>query len=106
MLDENWSLLKTAKPKTDLQPVPGVGRAFCIPLAIFQAEIPLFKYLPKETLLHFARPILFGLNPLNSSRVRIQNITNPILDTKHRNVLFRTLSTKATYVFVAQYLLN
>ena len=46
MMDENWSRLKTAKPKTDLQPVPGVGRAFCIPLAKFQAEIPLFKYLP------------------------------------------------------------
>ena len=52
MMDENWSRLKTAKPKTDLQPVPGVGRAFCIPLAKFQAEIPLFKYLP-----HFARLI-------------------------------------------------
>ena len=57
MLDENWSLLKTAKPKTDLQPVPGVGRAFCIPLAKYEAEIPLFKYLPKETLIHFARLI-------------------------------------------------
>ena len=57
MLDENWSRLKTAKPKTDLQPVPEVGRAFCIPLAKFQAKIPLFKYLPKETLIHFARLI-------------------------------------------------
>ena len=54
MMDENWSRLKTAKPKTDLQPVPGVGRAFCIPLAKFQAEIPLFKYLPKETLIKSA----------------------------------------------------
>ena len=57
MMDENCSRLKTAKPKTDSQPVPGVGRAFCIPLAKFQAEIPLFKYLPKETLIHFARLI-------------------------------------------------
>ena len=54
---ENWLRLKTAKPKTDLQPVPGVGRAFCIPLSKFQAEIPPFKYLPKETLIHFARLI-------------------------------------------------
>ena len=57
MMDENCSRLKTAKPKTDSQPVPGVGRAFCIPLAKFQAEIPLFKYLSKETLIHFARLI-------------------------------------------------
>ena len=60
MLGENWSRLKAAKPKTylvDLQPVPGVGREFCIPLAKFQAEIPLFKYLPKETLIYFARLI-------------------------------------------------
>ena len=56
-MDENCSRLKTAKPKTDSQPVPGVGRAFCIPLAKFQAESPLFKYLPKETLIHFARLI-------------------------------------------------
>ena len=54
MMDENCSRLKTAKPKTDSQPVPGVGRAFCIPLAKFQAEIPLFKYLPKETLIKSA----------------------------------------------------
>ena len=54
MMDENCSRLKTAKPKTDSQPVPGVGRTFCIPLAKFQAEIPLFKYLPKETLIKSA----------------------------------------------------
>ena len=54
-MNENWSRLKTAKPKTDLQPVPGAGRAFCTPLAKFQAEfIPLFKYLPKETLISSA----------------------------------------------------
>ena len=28
----------------------------------------------------------FGINPLNSSWVRIQNVGNPILDTKHRSV--------------------
>ena len=57
MMAENWSGLKTTKPKTDLQAVPGDGRAFCIPLAKFQADIPLFKYLPNETLIHFARLI-------------------------------------------------
>ena len=57
MIDENWSRLKMAKPKADLQPVSGVGRAFCIPLAKFQEEIPLFIYVPKETLIHFARLI-------------------------------------------------
>ena len=39
MVDENGSPLETAKPKTDSQSVPGVGRAFCIPLAKFQAEL-------------------------------------------------------------------
>ena len=67
MMDENCSRLKTAKPKTDSQPVPGVGRAFCIPLAKFQAEIPLFKYLPKETLIHFARLIPIWIKSKSSA---------------------------------------
>ena len=50
MADENWYGFTVVA-------VPGVGRAFCIPLAKFQAGISLFNYLPKETLIHNARLI-------------------------------------------------
>ena len=79
MMDENWSRLKTAKPKTDLQPVAGVGRAFCISLAKFRAEIPLFKYLPKETLIHFARLIPIWIKSAEFK---------PSADSKHRKSYF------------------
>ena len=50
MADENWYGFTVVA-------VPGVGRAFCIPLAKFQAGISLSNYLPKETLIHNARLI-------------------------------------------------
>ena len=78
--------VKTTKPKTDLQPVSGVGRAFCIPLAKFQAEIPLFKCLPKETLLHNARLIPFRIKSTEFKLSADSNTANPMLGTKNRNV--------------------
>ena len=78
--------VKMAKPKTDLQPVTKVGRACCIPLAKFQAEILLFKYLPKETLIHNARLIPSWIKSTEFKLCADSNTANPILGTKHRHV--------------------
>ena len=79
---------------------------FCIPLAKFQARIFLFKYLPKETLIHNARPIPVWNKSAEFKLSADSKHCESYFGRKHRNVWFRTLSSKAIHVFPAQFLLN
>ena len=103
MMDENWSRYNQRRIYSLYQ--GSVGH-FAFRWPNFKRKFLSSNISLKKHCFTLRGRFLFGLNPLNSSRVRIQNIANPILDKKHRKVLFRTLSTKATYVFLAQFLLN
>ena len=75
-------------------------------LAKFQARIFLFKYLPKETLIHNARLIPIWNKSAEFKLSADSKHCESYFGRKHRNVWFRTLSSKAILVFPAQFLLN
>ena len=77
-----------------------------MPLAKFQARIFLFKYLPKETLIHNARLIPIWNKSAEFKLSADSKHFESYFGRKHRNVWFRTLSPKAIHVFPAQFLLN
>ena len=79
---------------------------FCIPLAKFQGRIFVFKYLPKETLIHNARLIPIWNKSAEFKLSADSKHCQSYFGRKHRNVWFRTLSSRAILVFPAQFLLN
>ena len=72
----------------------------------FKREIFLFKYLPKETLIHNARLIPIWNKSAEFKLSADSKHCESYFGRKHRNVWFRTLSSKAIHVFPAQFLLN